>query len=209
MAFERAVAKVIANHLTEQAARHAILAATDLADSVSASDEATTFAARIKISGAALVSQLILYGKIARGEIRVSLDATLLAEALSLPPKSLSTDLLEITAPFTCRRRGVEMKIIAGETDSSPDLAMIRALRNAHLWAADLRKGTSLSRIADTRGVSKSYVARVLPLACLSPKIQAMILEGSQPIAMNLEALVRSRLPLDWNDQERMLGFSA
>lgn len=84
---------------------------------------------------------------------------------------------------------------------------MIRALRYAHLWAAGLRSGNPLSRIADTNRVSKSYVARVLPPACLSPRIQTMILKGAQPITVNLETLVRSRLPLDWNDQERMLEF--
>ncbi|WIY27701.1 hypothetical protein [Parasedimentitalea psychrophila] len=32
------------------------------------------------------------------------------------------------------------MMIIAGETKPAPDAAMIRALHNAHLWTADLRK---------------------------------------------------------------------
>ena len=112
-----------------------------------------------------------------------------------------------IDAPFSCRRRGVEMKIVAGDTQPSPDPAMIRALRNAHLWATDLRGGATIAYIAQRRRVSKSYVARVLPLACLSPRIQTAILNGTQPINVNLETLVRSRLPLGWDDQERMLGI--
>lgn len=94
-----------------------------------------------------------------------------------------------------------------GESAPAPDAAMIRALKNAHLWAAYTRNGSPLTHIADTNRVSKSYIARFLPLACLSSRIQTTILEGSQQILVNLETRVRSRLPLDWNDQERMLGF--
>jgi hypothetical protein len=40
----------------------------------------------------------------------------------------------------------------------------------------------------------------------LSTKIQNAIVTGSQPLELNLETLVRARLPLDWSDQERCLG---
>ncbi|WIY25830.1 recombinase family protein [Parasedimentitalea psychrophila] len=207
LAFEDSVAKVISDHLAEQAKRHRILAHTEMAPSVSASSKATDFVARIKKAGITVVAPMITSGEIARGRIWINLDHISLAEALNLPPSALNSDFFAISALFTCRRRGVEMKIIAGETEPAPDAAMIRALRNAHLWAADLRSGTPLARIAEARGVSKSYVARVLPLACLSPRIQTAILEGSQPVNVNLETLVRSRLPLDWNEQERKLGI--
>ena len=150
---------------------------------------------------------MIASGSIARGTTQILLDRNGLAALLNHPASDLTADLLAIDAPFKCRRRGVEMKIIAGETTPLPDAAMIRALRNAHLWANDLRNGTPIARIAETRGVSKSYVARVLPLAWLAPRIQTAILDGRQPIPLNLEALVRTNLPLDWTDQERMLGL--
>ena len=78
-------------------------------------------------------------------------------------------------SPFSCRRRGVEMKIVAGERQPTPDQAMIRALRNAHRWADMLKAGTALKDIADRDGFPKSYVARFIPLAMLSPKIQDAI----------------------------------
>jgi len=206
-AFEAAVAKVISDHLSQQAKRHAILKTADIAANVSASGDAAGFAARIASIDIAVAASIIASGQIARGTIVITLDGEALARALTHPPGSLNPALLDINAAFTCRRRGVEMKIVAGDIEPSPDAAMIRALRNAHLWADDLCCGTSIALIAHRRAVSKSYVARVLPLACLSPRIQTAIFNGTQPINVNLENLVRSRLPLDWKDQERMLGF--
>jgi len=46
-------------------------------------------------------------------------------------------------------------------------------------------------------------------LAFLSPRIQAAILDGSQPPDLSLERIVRTGVPLDWSEQERVFGFSA
>ncbi|MEN9409444.1 MAG: hypothetical protein RL216_1418, partial [Pseudomonadota bacterium] len=43
--------------------------------------------------------------------------------------------------------------------------------------------------------------------ACLSPKIQAAILAGTQPPDLSLERIVRSGIPLDWAEQEAKFGF--
>jgi len=206
-AFEAAVVKVISDRLAQQAKRHAILKTTDIAANMSASGDVASFAAHIANTGVGAAASIIASGQIARGTIEITLDGDALATAIKRPPGSLNPDLPGINAAFTCRRRGVEMRIVAGDIEPAPDAAMIRALRNAHLWADDLRSGASIALIAQRREMSKSYVARVLPLACLSPRIQTAILTGTQPINMNLENLVRSRLPLDWKDQERMLGF--
>ncbi len=99
------------------------------------------------------------------------------------------------------------MKIIAGNTAPAPDAAMIRALRNAHRWSESLKSGISLKRLASEVNVSERYVARIIALAGLSPKIQAAIVDGIQPIDLTLERLLRNSLPLEWSAQEQALGF--
>ena len=99
------------------------------------------------------------------------------------------------------------MKIVAGESHPAPDAALVRALRNAHRWASDLRRGAPLKAIARNRDHSESYVARIIPLATLSPRIQTAIVDGTQPVALTLETLVRTRIPLGWANQERLFGF--
>ena len=101
------------------------------------------------------------------------------------------------------------LKIVAGERQPTPDPALVRALRNAHRWAAMLKSGTTLKAIADREGFSESYVARIIPLATLSPGIQEAIVTGTQPLELTLETLVRARLPLDWISQEKRFRLTA
>ncbi len=112
------------------------------------------------------------------GTLRIVLDREALASKLYLCAEDIDANLVEFTAPSTRRRRGVEMKIVAGERQPMPDQAMIRALRNAHRWADMLKSGTALKDIAEREGFSESYVGRIIPLATLSPKIQEAIVTG-------------------------------
>ncbi|PKP75581.1 MAG: hypothetical protein CVT84_02575 [Alphaproteobacteria bacterium HGW-Alphaproteobacteria-6] len=102
----------------------------------------------------------------------------------------------------------METRIIAGDPVPAPDATLIRALRNAHRWAAALKSGTTLGRLAAAEKVAERYLARILHLAGLSPRIQAAILDGTQPAELTLERLAKVQLPLDWTAQERLLGFA-
>ena len=80
-------------------------------------------------------------------------------------------------------------------------------LVRAHGWARDLRSGTGLAEIARREKVPDSYIRTRTQIAFLSPKIQSAILEGSQPPELTLKRLASNTLPLDWAEQERLLGF--
>ncbi len=51
------------------------------------------------------------------------------------------------------------------------------------------------------------YDNRIQRLAFLAPDIQRAIIEGRQPIGLNLERLVKTNLPLSWIEQREALGF--
>ena len=140
--------------------------------------------------------------------MRIRFDENALAHLLGLAAEEIDAAVLDLESPFTCRRRGVEMKIVAGERQSTPDPVLIRALRNAHRWAAMLKGGVALRTIASRQGFSESYVARIIPLATLSPRIQEAIVAGTQPLELTLETLVRTGLPLDWSSQEKRFGIT-
>jgi lambda repressor-like predicted transcriptional regulator len=139
--------------------------------------------------------------------MHLALSARSLGAELNHTGKDLDPDFLTIDAPFTCKRRGVELKLVAGERLPSPDQTLLRGLRAAHRWADLLKAGTSIRAIAVEAGVTESYVRRVIPLATLSPKIQDAIAAGTHPVDLTLERLVRRRLPLRFSDQERMFGL--
>ena len=68
------------------------------------------------------------------------------------------------------------MRLIIGGADApprKPDAALLKAIALAHRWFEELTLGraTSLAAIASSQGVSDRYVARLIRLAFLAPKI--------------------------------------
>ena len=70
-------------------------------------------------------------------------------------------------------------------------------------------RASSIQQITEREGLRSGSVSRILPLAWLAPDISTAILEGRQPphlTAKTLRAL--PELPLDWHEQQRILGFA-
>jgi hypothetical protein len=92
-----------------------------------------------------------------------------------------------------------------------PDPALIKAAVRAHRWFDDLVSGRaqSFADIARAEGVSEQYVGYLMPLAFLAPDIVVAILEGTQPVDLTAEKLVkRTDLPLDWALQKELLDLN-
>ena len=205
--FEHAVTTIVADHLADHARRHTVLSCADASASTRASDSLQTMSNDILSGRASQVAALMTCGQISAGQITITLDAGTIARTADLPDADLNPDLFTLTAPFTARRRGVEVKIIAADRKPKPDATLIRGVRQAHLWADRLKSGTPMQKIAREAGVTDRYVARLVPLTGLSPRIHALILNGVQPVDLTLEKLVRHPLPLGWADQERVFGI--
>ena len=123
-------------------------------------------------------------------------------------PNEIDRAVRTIEAPFELRRRGVEGRIVIGDREPQPDHTLLRALSRAHAWAADLRKGRPLGEIAAATGHAESYIRTRSQLAFLSPEIQVAILEGRQPTDLTLERIIRKPVPLNWDAQARVYGFT-
>jgi len=147
--------------------------------------------------------------------IRFNLAGT--ATALCIEGGASATavaDTARLSVPIVLRRRGVETKLILidnGRPVVEPDQTMIRALARAQRWMKDLLGGVhgSITELADAYGTNAGYVARHLPLACLSPALVTSILEGRQPVELTTwDLLNRIEIPLDWTEQAHRLGCS-
>ncbi|MEM7441519.1 MAG: recombinase family protein [Pseudomonadota bacterium] len=207
-AFEQGVATAVADHLQTKAQVHEVVQNRSIAETAEASEQAATLAKTIQAAGISAAAALIAKGALQQGTLRLKLKPDALAEAFGIDAAGLYPGLIAFDTPFTCKRRGVEMQIVAGEYRPEPDSAMIRALQNAHKWATRLKVGCALKEVAKADGFSESYVRRIVPLAMLSPRLQDAIVTGTQPLDMTLETLVRIRLPLGFEDQERHLKLS-
>ncbi len=117
--------------------------------------------------------------------------------------------------PARIRRRGVEMRLVLegrekGSNDARVDPVLVKAIVRGRQWFEQLASGRarSFTEIAKTEGVTRRYVAQLIPLAFLAPDIVARILSGSQPVDLTTEELTkRVDLPLTWTEQRVLLGF--
>ncbi|MBT8413260.1 MAG: hypothetical protein KJO30_02930, partial [Boseongicola sp.] len=78
-------------------------------------------------------------------------------------------------------------------------------------WAGELLEGraSSIQQITERESLRSGSVSRILPLAWLAPDISTAILEGRQPSNLTAKTLrALPELPLDWAEQQRILGFA-
>jgi len=130
---------------------------------------------------------------------------------LPIPDVKSDTPETQITfsAPFTYRRRGVEAKIILSDQARTPDANLQKNLGRALAWLEELHSGIRMEEIAARENLSSRFIRDRLQMAFLSPKIMDAILAGTQPAHLSSNVFVRSDIPLDWTEQERLFGFAA
>jgi hypothetical protein len=81
-------------------------------------------------------------------------------------------------------------------------------LHDAHRWTELLKDGLSLRDVAKNEGKSQAYIRTRSQLAILSPMIQSAILNGTQPVDLNLQKIVQAQVPLDWDAQKALYCFA-
>ena len=112
------------------------------------------------------------------------------------------------------KRRGVEAKIILGESKSRTphhDQGLIALIASAHRWLEKLGGGdaASITELAAQDNLDRNEISRFLPLAFLAPDIVEAILAGTQPVDLTIKRLRRmTALPYAWDEQGLLLGFA-
>jgi hypothetical protein len=87
----------------------------------------------------------------------------------------------------------------------------VRVLVRANAIREKLLSDRSLTfeDIAKSEGIVPSYATRLFRLTVLAPDIVSAILNGRHPPDLTARRLMDdTRLPLDWNEQRRSLGFA-
>ncbi len=131
-----------------------------------------------------------------------------------------SVTSVTVRVPLTIRRRGGRKMIISPDgvaTDARSrtpadiavmhgDPALVKALARAFRWKRMLDDGRygSISELAAAEKLDRGYVGRVLTLSLLAPDIVEAILDGKQPAAMTLPALME-RFAVEWEKQRTWL----
>ena len=69
--------------------------------------------------------------------------------------------------------------------------------------------GLSINQVAIREGRCRKQMAKLISVSWLSPRIVDSIVAGTQPKAINRALLLETTLPVDWSEQETLLGFAA
>jgi hypothetical protein len=131
--------------------------------------------------------------------------------------KTVSADGEAITVhvPMTVTKRGGRKLVVTpdgAEWWPRPrvDNALVKALARAFGWRKMLDTGVhaTLEDLARAKGVAPSYVSRVLRLTLLAPEIVEAVLDGRQPVTMQLDDLLEG-FPLEWVEQRFHVRLTA
>ncbi|MBG1251343.1 hypothetical protein [Burkholderia pseudomallei] len=105
----------------------------------------------------------------------------------------------------------VEVIPITSVIPPTLDARLLRTLGRGFYWRRLLDSGefSTAAEIADREGVHKVTVNDAVRLSLLAPAIVEAALKGSLSRTISLEALLRTRMPADWNGQQRTLAAPA
>jgi hypothetical protein len=119
----------------------------------------------------------------------------------------IATISIAWTGPLPPAVKGI-VHVPAHNTPISPSRreALLIAIAKARRWVDDLSNGraASFAAIARQEGKVERHIRLLVPLAFLSPRLVATLLDGSAPAGLTITALARA-LPHSWAGQERRL----
>jgi site-specific DNA recombinase len=142
----------------------------------------------------------------------LTIDHGALAAMLEVGPDALDEEPITILKASTILRNGRSTKLVIGSiniTEPRVNQQLVDQLKQAHRWWQTLVNGkaSSITSLAKTERVDASEISRTITLAFLDPGITRMILQGTQPPSLTLDAMRRARpLSADWKQQRQLLS---
>ena len=105
----------------------------------------------------------------------------------------------------------MRMLVDGPDNENVPDPSLLKLIARAHDIQDRLCQDTNLTvrDIAREEGITSAYIYTLLRLRWLAPDITTAIVNGRQPLQLSAKFLMlrASRLPIDWLEQRKLLGF--
>lgn len=148
--------------------------------------------------------EMIESAMIKPGALMIHLDPKRV-QAYIGPKLPINSAALQLTVPFTERRRGVEMKLTI-EGDTTVDERLMRNIAKANHWYKRIKEGATFDQISDETGTSKRRIQQMIHLAFLAPDIVRQVTQGKQPVGLTSDWLLRHSMPADWDAQRKRIA---
>lgn len=153
-----------------------------------------------------MLSAIIDTGRIEPGRLSVTLDPYAIAEQLGVLSAHINQTALTLIGNFTLRRRGVEARLVFGDTSPGVDGTLLKTVAQGWAWFEEIKAGVTMQAIADREGVTQRRVAHLVDLAFLAPDIIQAFVDGRQPATLTAASLVKSRHRIIWADQRAWIA---
>lgn len=124
------------------------------------------------------------------------------------PSGSVSRACLRVESKLVDRGSDLKLMVVddGGKQQRDPDPVLVKLIVHAFAARESLLSGTDDPITAEYSLLHQNRLAR---LSYLAPDIISAIVAGSHPPALNGRRLLRAaNLPIDWNGQRQLLGFS-
>jgi site-specific DNA recombinase len=129
-----------------------------------------------------------------------------------LEPRQLPTTLIALawTAPNFAAVKGI-VHVPSPKLTMKPESrdALLKAIVKARRWIDDIRLGriASFAEIAKRETQGERHIRLLAPLAFVSPRIIAAIVDGTAPADLTVTGLAKT-LPYSWAEQEQCIGLA-
>ena len=124
---------------------------------------------------------------------------------------------ITVRVPMTIRRRPGRKTVVTPVRDGGEaalptraDPALVKALARAFRYQRLLDEGryASISEMAAAERIERGYLGSLLRLTLLAPDIVEAILDGRQPVQLQLPRLLEP-FPVEWRRQRAAPGLSS
>jgi hypothetical protein len=107
-------------------------------------------------------------------------------------------------------KRQIHLVPRSSEPDGTPAPSIVKAVARACNWYERIVKGEieSIDELMQQSGLTRSYIMRIIPCACLAPQIVDAVLEGKHRPDLTLNEFLR-RVPIDWREQKKRFSNSS
>lgn len=172
--------------------------------------KARSFSTQLHDSDSHALRQLLKKVTVAPDQLRLEVELAPLMSTGSLAQSAVKV----ISVEAKLQRSGLALRLIVPRTQHTPgkpDPKLIRLITRSHDWAMRLISGRakSIQEIAEAEEVTSTYVTRLAYVGLLAPDLIQAIVQGKQPPTLTAHTLANlGTLPLDWNEQRRLLGIT-
>jgi DNA invertase Pin-like site-specific DNA recombinase len=157
-----------------------------------------------------LLGRLVTQVRIRRESVQIDLSSRIVADLLGVESAPDAPSSISVVAAIWLTRTGRAVRLVQANgcaPQSMPNPTLVRLIFKAREWWGVLSLGeVDIKTLAAAKGVTASYMTRVVRLAFVAPGIVDSIVEGCHPAALDGSSLTApAALPLGWADQCRAL----